>query len=275
MDNDVELVHADMTGMEGVKGSYSACGRSHRESKIFRNWLRICRRLRLHASLSLRDGEYVDIDESTEIKVLLRSGRAIQLGGFYLAAPGCLAKHKNDILKALRFDDVVWNEVERTKRSVILHDRVNVAVHMRRGDYRRFLGGMMYYSDGVYETVAALVARTSAGAVRFHLFSDDEISGEAFGKFDTIFHRGNSPEVDIGLMASCDAIVGPNSSFSQWASFIGDIPIYVLSPEVVSRISELEGLPRSDFNVFEASRFGEKASTRISVESRLVRPFVE
>ena len=54
--------------------------------------------------------------------------------------------------------------------------------------------------------------------VCFHLVSDEPIDPAAFGGLNIEVHRG-APLEDMYLLASCDYIIGPNSTFSHWASF--------------------------------------------------------
>lgn len=123
----------------------------------------------------------------------------------------------------------------------------------------------------MYRTVADLVRASFSRPVRFHLFSDEVIPEHAFSGHDVVAHRGHAPEVDLVMMSSCDAIIGPNSSFSQWASFVGNAPIHVLEPEIVAQLETLLALPESKFSVYGSRRFGDKAAVRISAASAISR----
>ena len=270
MEHDVELIHSDMNELVRMELVRRANRRIRRVGAFATAWLRAARKLRIHASLSLRDGEYVNLDGSSELTAHLGERRSLHVGGFYLAAPASLAKHQQDVINELRFDEEIMKSAFRIKGESIRKDRHNVAIHMRRGDYRNFLGGMMYYTDDVYIQVADLVRASTTRQVRFHLFSDEEISSENFGNFEIVAHRGNVPELDIAIMASCDAIFGPNSTFSQWASFIGSVPILVLEPHLVQRLDDLEGIGGTDFSIFTPQRFGEKSSVRIAASRAMV-----
>lgn len=270
IENGTGFVHADMHGLPPLSGSILAGYCKHSESALYRAWLKLARKARLHDSLTIRPREYVDLDQSTELKALIRKRRVVQLAGYYLAAPESLTKHRDKVVKVLQFDSEIQSRAVNIKTASFRKDGLNIAIHMRRGDYRQFIGGMLCYSDDTYRSVAGLVQAASDRPVRFHLFSDEAIPEAAFSGLDIVAHHGNVPELDLAIMASCDAIVGPSSSFSQWASFIGDVPIHVLEPETVSRLSSLSTLPEPGFSVFGPRRFGEKAAVRLTANRALV-----
>jgi len=49
----------------------------------------------------------------------------------------------------------------------------------------------------------------------------------------------DDPVVDLYFLSSCDAIVGPPSSFSMWAASYGSCPLYwiFIIREMISRVS--------------------------------------
>lgn len=85
-----------------------------------------------------------------------------------------------------------------------------VGVHKRRGDYRQFLGGRYYFEDDVYEANKAAVRKILEATGRKVRFVE--------------FPRGEAVE-DQWLMSRCDYLIGPPSSFSAWASFMGRVPL--------------------------------------------------
>jgi hypothetical protein len=61
--------------------------------------------------------------------------------------------------------------------------------------------------------------------VAFLVCSDEPRS---FGEFPglTVGFGTDSPVSDIYALAQCDYILGPKSTFSQWASFYGEKPLF-------------------------------------------------
>lgn len=88
-----------------------------------------------------------------------------------------------------------------------------VGIHKRRGDYRMWRSGIYCYGDDVYGRVMGEMRKVLGAEreVRFEIFSDEE--------------SRRSPEDDQHLMSQCDYLIGPPSTFSTWASFMGRVPL--------------------------------------------------
>ena len=82
--------------------------------------------------------------------------------------------------------------------------------------------------------------------------------------------------VDMYALAGCDLIVGPDSTFSHWASFYGNVPIHILNYKAVEKYG-LEGAvrhpdPTRDFEVFTPDRFASQSRKRVDLASALLPP---
>jgi len=104
--------------------------------------------------------------------------------------------------------------------------RLVVGVHIRHGDYERFLGGKYFYSLHQY----AKIMEKTAGLfldkrVSFCLCSNISWSNEIFSKFDVTKGPGEAIE-DMYVLAGCHYVIGPPSTFTIWASFYGNTPLY-------------------------------------------------
>lgn len=98
-----------------------------------------------------------------------------------------------------------------------------VAVHMRLTDYAKFNGGAWFYAPADYRRWMEQTAALRSGRTRFLLFSDAPIPTEAFDGLD--WRPGPLHPVSAQhAMSLCDAILGPPSTFSGWASFMGRVP---------------------------------------------------
>ena len=107
------------------------------------------------------------------------------------------------------------------------YDRV-IGVHMRRGDYAVFRGGRWFYD---YETYRALISHLvtvyAPRRVGFVLASPEPYQAGLWTGLP-IHPAPGRMVLDLYALSRCDLIVGPPSSFSGWASFIGKTPIYYL-----------------------------------------------
>lgn len=114
-----------------------------------------------------------------------------------------------------------------------------VGVHVRRADYKTFLCGRYYFEDDVYrrEMSNAQKLLAAKGKVRFVMFSDEKLDESHFSGLHCSFMHGSAVE-DQWMMSQCDYLMGPPSTFSAWASFMGKVPLarmwdkdYELRPE--------------------------------------------
>ena len=88
-----------------------------------------------------------------------------------------------------------------------------MGVHVRRGDYRDFEGGKYYYEDEVYDRNKAAIEREFASKgqnVQFLMFPC------------------RTAVEDQWMMSQCDYLMGPPSTFTMWASFMGKVPLGII-----------------------------------------------
>jgi hypothetical protein len=109
-----------------------------------------------------------------------------------------------------------------------------VGVHVRHGDYARHLNGRYYFSASQYARIMQrIVDEAGSKPVRFLITTDGRLTPQDFGRLKVSISN-QSPLVDLYALSFCDRILGPPSSFTEWASFYNDIPLNVISnaPEV-------------------------------------------
>ena len=118
-------------------------------------------------------------------------------------------------------------------------DRHLIGVHIRRRDYKTFVGGRYYFDDSVYrrEMQRVMDFRKDCVNKMSLVFSDENIDETSFAELPCRFMHGTEVE-DQWMMSQCDYLMGPPSTFSAWASFMGKVPLarmrdkdYELKPE--------------------------------------------
>ena len=119
-----------------------------------------------------------------------------------------------------------------------------IGVHIRRGDYTRYNGGIWFYPDKVYaeKMVQVKEQMTLKGKTcAFLICSNDNINKNNYpGELKLITGKRHFM-VDLYGLAQCDGIIGPPSTFSQWASFYGKVPLsYIFTKEDSIQIGEYE-----------------------------------
>lgn len=114
--------------------------------------------------------------------------------------------------------------VERLRRGADLV----IGVHVRHGDYRTFQNGRFFFDVERYAAWMRSLRDLHPGRrLGFLVASNAPQPMAAFDGLRVEFAPGNAV-VDLHALAACDAIVGPPSTFSQWASFAGRTPLCTL-----------------------------------------------
>ena len=129
------------------------------------------------------------------------------------------------------------------------HD-VLIGVHIRGGDYKKFEGGKWYYTAEQYYTKMKELASLKVFEGKKLSFiictNEKNILLPATQNFSVLNEERHFVE-DLYLLAKCDYIIGPPSTFSLWASFYGSKPLYMIrdletniTDEIFKKNSEIQ-----------------------------------
>lgn len=106
-----------------------------------------------------------------------------------------------------------------------------IGVHVRRGDYATWNDGRFFYElEEYHQFMRRIQDLYKNRRVSFFISSNEDFSLDLF---DDIVCRRFGPEpsgaiLDLYTLSVCDRIIGPFSSYSRWASFIGAVPLCFL-----------------------------------------------
>lgn len=231
-------------------------------------------RLRFATIVGLMDGELLDMEESAAFGEMVQRDPLVFVSGLFLMAPRTLERHADTVKTLLMPDVSVTHSVDERMAAHRARARNHVAVHLRRGDYRTFCDGLMFYTDTEYGEAMRAIADQMRGSTLFHLFSDEPVDPGRFAPLQVEVWRGSAAS-DLHAMGGCDLILGPNSSYSQWASFAGNRPLHVLS----WRAEEHHGSGPQvrepdvarDFAVFPPAGFGRFATHSVELATVVAR----
>ncbi len=155
----------------------------------------------------------------------IRPAKIVFVYGWWLRSPALMKKHGEKIRAYFRpvegFVNAARAVIDPLRRSA----DVLIGVHVRRGDYSYWKGGRYYFSAERYAAwMRDLMAQFPGRKVAFVVCSDEPRRLDEFPGL-TVGLGPNSPVSDIYALAQCDYILGPKSTFTQWASFYGDKPL--------------------------------------------------
>jgi len=106
-----------------------------------------------------------------------------------------------------------------------------IGVHIRRGDYSTWQNGKFFYSlEEYHQFMLRLQALFVDKKISFFISSNEDFPLNTFRNCECqrFYKEPSGAILDLHTLSLCDLIIGPVSSYSRWASFIGEVPICFL-----------------------------------------------
>jgi hypothetical protein len=164
-------------------------------------------------------------------------------------------KHAERIREYFRLVPALAAQVQKHVEHCRQEADVLVGIHIRHGDYRTAGGGAYFYETGHYVALMRRLAAASPARVCFLVCSDEPIQSADFAGL-TIYPGPGTAIEDMYALAACDYIIGPPSSFSGWASFFGQVPLYFIT----DLQKALDGIGWEDFSVLDSFDYRTESS---------------
>ena len=142
-----------------------------------------------------------------------------------------LAQTLPEIKCIFRPKDEIMNKAEGVIKEMKQNSDLVVGVHIRRGDYATWHNGRFFYElEDYHQFMLRIKELYKDRRVSFFISSNEDFSLDIFT--DCECRRfGKEPSgaiLDLYTLSVCDRIMGPFSSYSRWASFIGEVPLCFL-----------------------------------------------
>ena len=180
-----------------------------------------------NAVVTLREleGHPITFLDGPEIQDKIRPARIVFVYGWRFRTPDLVRKHGDKIRAYFRpveqHDNPGREAVDRLRRSA----DVVIGVHIRHGDYRRARGSKYFYPAERYAAwMHDLAAQFPNRKVAFLVCSDEPRNAGEFPGL-SVGLGTESAVSDLYALARCDYILGPPSTFTEWASFYGEKPL--------------------------------------------------
>lgn len=187
--------------------------------------LKVIRKIDIQLPSLVFDSDYknvVNLDDISKRKVLF-------VEGWYFRNHDLVKKYQVFFSKkySLKYQFYKDNPLYNKILSLNKEQFTIIGVHIRRGDYKTFKSGIYCYDDEVFlnymNDLRLLVNESLGKEVKFVIFSNDHHS---FNDNEEILVSKNEWYIDHHLMSLCDYLIGPPSSFTLWASYVGNVPFY-------------------------------------------------
>jgi hypothetical protein len=179
--------------------------------------------------------KHIDFDENSavsDIDCLLNFSenyKKIYVSGNLFNFGYLLEDYHNDFSRRYSLKEEYYNDNKFVKKIATIkkEDIKLVGVHIRRTDYIQWQNGRYYFDDEVYKKNMEIIQKQinfKFGKEVFFIIFSDVIT--SFEKEDNNygFRFAVSKEpwyIDHHLMSKCDYLIGPPSTFTGWASYIG------------------------------------------------------
>ena len=161
----------------------------------------------------------LSVSERKEKPVIFMFGRFFRDYGNFAKYQNIIREHFKPILKIQEEVDNYISNI-RTKATTV------VGVHIRAGDYAHFADGKYFFSQESYSSkILELINAHSERIFFFVICSNAPIDLTIFRELPCATGIGHLVG-DMYSFSQCDYIMGPPSTYTLWASFYGNKPLY-------------------------------------------------
>lgn len=142
-----------------------------------------------------------------------------------------LQKTMPQLKQIFRPKDEIMQKAQNMVNNLRQGNSLVIGVHIRRGDYATWNDGRFFYELEEYHQFMLRVQELYKDThVEFFISSNEDFEMDIF-KGCQCQRFGKEPSgaiLDLYTLSLCDRIIGPFSSYSRWASFIGEVPLCFL-----------------------------------------------
>lgn len=197
----------------------------------------VCRRLVLHSynSPDIAGIFYLPPSEPVkeELLSLEQDGRVktIYFDGWLFRNPAGIVKHRDEIVRYFKPKEETMDAITAFLAPIRTRYRHVIGVHIRQDDYKTFKGGRYFVEQHRIQQILDEYLRESGmdpAQTCFVITSNGPVETDLFSGLNIVVSDRSFIQ-DLFLLASCDAVVGSDSSFGNFAAYYGNIPHIVLT----------------------------------------------
>ena len=220
--------------IENIKIGLVKSFNSYKVARYLLNFLKRTRTQKFFTQLKVVDYTFPDF-ETLEKYIKKNRGLIFMQSWNQPVNIELISKHKKSVIEIFKPKLSICNHIDHLfKEKRELNDIV-VGVHIRKGDYKQFNSGKYFFSNNIYLRYMKLIqeqlnAERKTNVV-FFLCSDEQIDLNAFLSLNAFNAKKPTAVHDQYALSKCNYIFGPPSTFSMWASFIGNVPLAFIETE--------------------------------------------
>lgn len=140
-----------------------------------------------------------------------------------------LIKHLDQIKLIFTPEKTLVNTVNEIFDKIRIQYTLIIGVHIRYGDYRTYNNGQYFYTIAEYlGIIKSIVAIFPNDKIAFFIACNERIDIKLFTGINCFSIPESSSVKDLYGLSKCDYIIGPPSTFSGWASLVGNVPLYFI-----------------------------------------------
>ncbi len=165
--------------------------------------------------------EHFDLEN--DVKLCRKGIHFIQ--GWEFKADRLLVKYKPDIvdffLPAMYYQKIIdsfMNAIRKPSQKIM-------GLHIRQGDYKIFEGGKYYFETDEYLSIMKNLISNESNILFVVCTNNPELNPIYFEGVNVKMGPGH-PLTDLYVLSQCDYVLGPPSTYSLWASYYGNVPLY-------------------------------------------------
>jgi len=184
---------------------------------------------------SLAEEANLDLESNRELVKRLINSKIVVCDGWWIRSHNLVQKHSSFIIDFFRPNLAIQREVYDRIEKLRQGTDYLVGVHVRREDYR-VVAPHLVFEDSTWKKILFRIKEMlHPCTVKFVVCSNESLNWMNTNDLDYVIVKGE-PVVDLHILAACDYIVGPPSTFSEWAAFVGRSKLCVLRSEQIGEI---------------------------------------
>lgn len=124
--------------------------------------------------------------------------------------------------------EAITHRAEEMIANIRKSSDIIIGIHIRRGDYATWHNGRFFYDlEDYHQFMIRLQNLYKNRRVTFFISSNENFDVAYFEgcKCKRFGKEPSGAVLDLYTLSLCDRIIGPFSSYSRWASFIGEVPL--------------------------------------------------